>query len=110
MSVIHCLQIEKKVYFDNFFLAISILILINRHNESNKEGKDQESIYSGTTPDPGPIWESVKSTRKHNLSERQEVSPFPAGERKAVINRQNSVTKTKTKHNEQRGSTKGASP
>ena len=50
--------------------------------ESKKEGKDQESIQSSTTPDPGYQWESDNVTNKS-----QEVSPFPAGDHKASTNR-----------------------
>ena len=50
-------------------------------NESNKEGKDQESIQSSTTPDPGYQWESDIT------NESQEVGPFPAGEHKAPTSR-----------------------
>ena len=40
---------------------------------SNKEGKDQESIQSSTTPDPGYQWESNKLTIRHH-NESQEVN------------------------------------
>ena len=54
--------------------------------ESKKEGNDQESIHSSTTPGPGNQWESDNFTiRNHNDS--QEVSPFPAGDHKVSINR-----------------------
>ena len=45
--------------------------------QSKKEGKDQESIQSSTTPDPGYQWESDNVT-KDFTNESQEVSPFPA--------------------------------
>ena len=48
--------------------------------------KDQESIQSSTTPDPGYQWESDKLT-EDTTNESQEVSPFPAGDQKAHINR-----------------------
>ena len=48
--------------------------------------KDQESIQSSTTPDPGYQWESDKLT-VDTTNESQEVSPFPAGDHKAHINR-----------------------
>ena len=48
--------------------------------------KDQESIQSSTTPDPGHQWESDKLT-VDTTNESQEVSPFPAGDHKAHINR-----------------------
>ena len=37
-------------------------------------------------------WESDKNTRKHHIQESQEVSPFPAGDHKATMNRQDSMT------------------
>ena len=40
------------------------------------------------------IWESVKNTQKQ---ESQEASPFPAGDHKAVMNRQESMTNINNK-------------
>ena len=37
--------------------------------QSKKDGKDQESIQSGTTPDPGYQWESNKLTARHHKRE-----------------------------------------
>ena len=34
-----------------------------------KDGKDQESIQSSTTPDPGYQWESNKLTVRHHRRE-----------------------------------------
>ena len=68
--------------------------------QSKKEGKDQESIQSSTTPDPGYQWESDKLT-VDTTNESQEVSPFPAGDHKASINRcaqRHSKHKTEQKH------------
>ena len=48
--------------------------------------KDQESIQLSTTPDPGYQRESDKLT-VDTTNESQEVSPFPAGDHKAHINR-----------------------
>ena len=56
------------------------------NNISKKWCKDQESIQSSTTPDPGYQWESDKLT-EDTTNESQEVSPFPAGDHKAHINR-----------------------
>ena len=42
-------------------------------------------------------WESDKNTRKHNIQESQEVSPFPAVHDKAAMNRQESMTNTNHK-------------
>ena len=40
-------------------------------------------------------WESDKNARKHHILESQEVSPFPAGDHKAAMIRQDSMTDTK---------------
>ena len=41
------------------------------------------------------LWESDKNTRKHNTQESQEISPFPAGDRKEQA-RQHNKDKHKT--------------
>ena len=45
------------------------------------------------------IWYSNKNTRKHDIRRLRgkEVSPFPAGEHKAAMNRQEKMTNTKHK-------------
>ena len=37
--------------------------------ESKKEGKDQESIQSSTTPDPGHQWENDNASTRHHKRE-----------------------------------------
>ena len=37
-----------------------------KSQQSKKEGKDQESIQSSTTPDPGYQWESDNLTIRHH--------------------------------------------
>ena len=37
--------------------------------QSKKDGKDQESVQSSTTPDPGYQWESNKLTVRHHKRE-----------------------------------------
>ena len=64
-----------------------------------KKGKDQESIQSS-------IWESDTNARKHLTQESKESSPFPAGGHKAIRNKQDSVTKTNTKHKRQKNQQK----
>ena len=59
-------------------------IKVNRHGKltkdsismSKKEGRDQESIQSSTTPDPGYQWESDKLTVGHHKREPR-GQPFP---------------------------------
>ena len=69
------------------FLEILVWIPLKITKLQSKEGcKDQESIQLSTTPDPGYQWESDKLT-VDTTNESQEVSPFPAGDHKAHINR-----------------------
>ena len=56
------------------------------HQHSKKETKDQESIQSSTTPDPGYQWKSDNFTIRHHKREPR-GQPFPAGDHKASINR-----------------------
>ena len=66
------------------FILLKEIVL---HTGKSKQWcKDQESIQSSTTPDPGYQWESDKLT-EDTTNESQEVSPFPAGDQKAHINR-----------------------
>ena len=58
--------------------------------QSTEEGNDQELIQSSTTPDPGHHMGIAKNTSK-------EISPFPALDHKAAMNRQDSMTDTKYK-------------
>ena len=48
-------------------------------------------------------WESDKNTKqkykKHHKQESQEISPFPAGDHKAAMNRQESMTNVKLNTN-----------
>ena len=53
--------------------------------KSKKGGKDQESIQSSTTPDPGYQWESDQLTVRHHKREPNS-QPFPADDFKAHIN------------------------
>ena len=54
-------------------------ILIPCSEQSKKEGKDQESIQSSTTPDPGYQWESDNFTIRHHKREpRGQSFPKPA--------------------------------
>ena len=44
---------------------------------------------SSTSTDPGTTWKNDKNTITHHIQESQEVSPFPAGDHNAAINRRN---------------------
>ena len=74
-----------------------------------KGGKDQELIQPRTTLGPGHPIKSDESTIKHHIQESQEVSPFPVGDHKTVINRRQD-SMTNMKHKYQKRSTKEAPP
>ena len=67
--------------------------------ESKKGWKDQESIQSSKTPDPGYQWESDQLTAD-TTDECEEASPFPAGDHKAHIIRrtQRHIANTRQKN------------
>ena len=67
--------------------------------QSKKDTKDQETIQSSTTLDPGyhmGKWESNKNIIDIT-SKSQEVSPFPAGDLKAAMIRRESMRNTRHK-------------
>ena len=68
-------------------------IIYNYDHKSKNRGKDHKSIQSCTTPDQG---HHTAKLQKHNKNHTQ-VSPFPAGDNKAAMNRQESMTNTKHK-------------
>ena len=78
-------SIRQELVYNSLILMLSYQIK-NKYIESKKGCKDQESIQSSTTTDPGYQWESDKLT-EDTTNESQEVSPFPAGDHEAHINR-----------------------
>ena len=61
----------------NFHGNLCGYLKTERTLQSRKEGKDQESIQSSTTPDPGYQWESDNVTIRHNKREPR-GQPFPS--------------------------------
>ena len=76
--------------------------------KGKKEGKDQESTQSSTTPSPSYHIGKRQSTRKPNTQSCEEVSLFPAGDLKGTRSIQDSITKTHVKHRLQEGFTRAA--
>ena len=58
-----------------------------------EDGKDQESIQSGTTTDP-----KQDKVTKDITNNSQEVKSFLAGDHKAAMNRRESMTNTRHKY------------
>ena len=71
----------------NFISDIKARKKVKIRNQNNKVSH----LMQDTT------WESDKNTRRHHTQESQEASPFPAGDHKAAMNRQDSTTDTKHK-------------
>ena len=81
------------------------LFLMKNSKISNKaKTRNQYNQVPHLTQDT--TWKSDKNTRKHHIQESQEVSPFPAGDHKAEMNRQECMKNTK--HKWQKKSTKEA--
>ena len=64
---------------------------------SKKDGKDQESFQPNATPDPGYHMGKVTKSQLDIINKSEEVSPFPAGDHKAAMNRRESMTNTRQK-------------
>ena len=63
--------------------------------QSKREGKDQESIQSSTTPDPGYQWVSDNFTIRHHKRERR-GQPFPSDHKASINRRAQKHNKNKT--------------
>ena len=63
--------------FTSLFVGCGVLCLVlGLCTKSKKEGKDQESIQSSTTPCPGYQWESDNFTIRHH-KRGPRGQPFP---------------------------------
>ena len=72
---IECPQVQHHRY--NLYSNLGELLIKVIHIRSKQGCKDQESIQSSTTPDPGYQWESDKLTVKHHKREPR-GQPFPS--------------------------------
>ena len=64
-------------------------------DQSKEAGKDQESIHYVPHLAKDTTWKSNKNTRKHHIYKSHEAGPDTAGDLKAAMNRQDSMTDTK---------------
>ena len=62
--------------------------------KSKKDCKDQESYNQVPHLTQDTTWKSDKITIRHHQQD-QEVSPFPAGDHKAAMNRRESMANTR---------------
>ena len=71
---------------DVFITGVSTYAQAAKQGKSRKDGKDQDSIQSSITPDPGYQWESDDVTIRHHKREPR-GQPFPS-RRPQGINKQ----------------------
>ena len=77
------------LYLKYLTIILSIFYKLHVKNVSMQEGKDQESIQSSTTPDPGHPGHHMgkwQYTIKHHIQENQEVSSFVTDAFKGITN------------------------
>ena len=65
-----------------------------KNNDQSKEAKIRNRFNQIPHLTQDTTWESDKNTMKHNIRESQEASPFSAGDHKAAMYRQESMTNT----------------
>ena len=75
------------------FTHLTLDAMINVRKKTNIRNRHNQVPH--LTQDT--IWESYKNTRKYHIQEAKEVNFFPAGDNKAAMNRQDSMTDTKHK-------------
>ena len=82
------------------FISVYMLwlsVLSNYAIIVSKEAKIRNRYNQVTHLTQDATWESDKKTIKHDIQESQVASPFPAGDHKAAMNRQESMTNTNHK-------------
>ena len=67
----------KTSLFSELLQSVLPFCMVNTYYKSNKDGKDQESLQSSTTPDAGYQWENDNVTTKHHKREPRGQS-FPS--------------------------------
>ena len=88
----------KMVKNKQFLKALCILVLRKGFlDKVGKKAKVRNRCNQVTHLTLSTSWESDKNARKHRKRENQEVSPYPEGDHKAAMNRQESMTNTKHK-------------
>ena len=63
--------------FSELLQSVIPFSMMNTYYKCNKDGKDQESLQSSTTPDPGYQWENDNVTTRHHKREPRGQS-FPS--------------------------------
>ena len=72
--------------FSELLQSVIPFCMMNTYYKSNKDGKDQESLQSSTNLTQDTNGKTTTS-QLDITNESQEVSPFPAGDHKALTNR-----------------------
>ena len=78
-------------------ITVSLNVKVNRYQSchSKKEDKDQESIQSSTTADPGYQWESDNFSIRHHKRESR-GQPLPSDHKASMNIRAQKHNKNKT--------------
>ena len=89
----HCLKPRRQVFLTATLNAceseMQVLIEVRKKAKIRSRYNQEPHFTQDTT------WQSDKNTRKHRIQKGQEVSPFPAGNHKAAMNRHDRMTDTK---------------
>ena len=79
---------------DLFLRDHDVIVKVGTEAEIRNQYHQVPHLIQDTTRESD---KSDKNTIKHHTQESQEVNPFPTGDRKAAMNRQESMTKMKHK-------------
>ena len=91
-TVTHMVMVNVVIFLTVFLFLLRSLIYVKKKAKI-KNGNNHVLHMTQDT-----IWKSNKNTTKHHTQQNKEVSHFPAGDHKIAKNRQDSMTKTNTKH------------
>ena len=79
---------KTNFYYALFPKGLEIIAFFDETIRVRKKAKIRNRYNQAPHLSQDTTWESNKYTIKHHTQESQEVSPFPAGDHRAKINRQ----------------------
>ena len=88
-------EFQSNVIFKDFWRILNLNMRVKVSKEANIRNRYNQVHVPYLTQ--RTRWESDINLIKRNIQERQEASPFPAGDHKAAINKQESMPNTKHK-------------
>ena len=78
-----------KLFANRHYRHYAFDINVNKKTKVRNRNNQIPHLTQGIT------WESDKNIRKHHIQESQDVSPLPAADQNATMNRQESMSNTK---------------